>query len=318
MIWHGYAAGLHCPFVMACPSSSRSPSPRPRRAGARRCATTGSSRRRHSAPRRYRGGEPANLRESGERSSCASGPYGAGVKRRRGMPRRSSRLCSIFTGTTAAYRVRGASTICSLRLQQLARTLQRNPHTILCMSELLERLRNHKEEQQRQWDIEVAWNVLRPNFDGTKPRRFVSGVCVSSGEKNSNGVAFRARGVSATLPIPLLWNHLWLRPIGKVIGIETRADQVHFRAELANSGCLQWAEDVWAGVICQGVVGVSVEGRNLAPSITNGTFIDWRIAEISLTEAGADSNAQLYRVWGKEPCVRLDRPSEYVFWGAWC
>src|SRR2546428_5639736 len=100
-------------------------------------------------------------------------------------------------------------------------------------------------------DREVAWNVLRDNFDRAQPRRFVAGLAVSSDAKNSHGHAFKARGLKVTLPVLLLWNHDWLRPIGKVHLVETCADQVHFQAEIANSARLFWAEDVWSAIVDQ-------------------------------------------------------------------
>ena len=59
------------------------------------------------------------------------------------------------------------------------------------------------------------------HFDGNKPRRWIHGVAISTDRPNGDGTSFCARGVIAdNLPIPLLLEYNWLRPLGRVISLE--------------------------------------------------------------------------------------------------
>ena len=176
-------------------------------------------------------------------------------------------------------------------------------------------MRGMEKEVLQKIDRDVAWNILRGNFDGCKPRRFVSGVVVSCDRKNANGDAFIACGLRAKLPIPLLWSHDWLRPIGRVDRIETRGGQVHFVAELANNGRLSWAEDVWSAIVDQRAFAASVGPSNLSGFAATGrVYSDWGLREISIAVAGADPGARVCRVWEKSPTVSLHRHSQTVHW----
>jgi hypothetical protein len=166
-------------------------------------------------------------------------------------------------------------------------------------------------------DRDVAWNVLQDNFDRAKSRRFVSGIVLSSGHKNANGDAFKAQGLKVKLPIPLLWSHDWLRPIGRVDRIETRCGQVAFVAEIANNARLSWAEDVWCGILNQRAAAASVGPRNLSgyPAIDR-VFNNWELREVSIVVAGADRGARILRVWEIAPTVSLYRPSQILHWSS--
>src|SRR5260221_3670224 len=89
------------------------------------------------------------------------------------------------------------------------------------MSDILSRLYDKSEEKQREYARDVAWIALNVGFVSSKPRRFVSGICIHSAEL-FNDSEIIARGVQATLPIPLLWDHKPNTPIGKVTGIRVR------------------------------------------------------------------------------------------------
>lgn len=184
------------------------------------------------------------------------------------------------------------------------------------MSEILDRLRDHSQQTARQWDIDYALSIVYSNLDTRKAHRCIAGVAVSSKAKNTHGQAFVARGLSIELPRPLLLYHDFLRPIGKVTGIEIRGDAVHWTAELANSGRLSSAEDAWMHVMCKFVTGASVGPRNLANYPPNdGTFFNWGIDEISIVDDAADHGAHVTKVWERAPVIYLDgRPSETVFW----
>jgi hypothetical protein len=164
-------------------------------------------------------------------------------------------------------------------------------------------------------DLDCAWRILRDNFDHSKPRRFLSGLVVSSDDTNENGYSFKASGLKITLPVPLLWQHEWMRPIGNVDGIETRGRQVRFVAELANNGRLSWAEDVWHAIVNRRAFAASVGPRNLsAYTAFDRVYSSWELREISIVIAGADRGAHVHRVWVKAPTVALDRPSQTVHW----
>lgn len=179
----------------------------------------------------------------------------------------------------------------------------------------METLRDYTKELQRKIDIDYASSLIQRNFDSSKPHRYVSGVAVSSKEKNANGDAFVARGVSVTLPVPLLLEHQWMKPIGKVFAIEARGDQVLFKAEIANSGRLLWLDDAWMQVVCKFMTGASIGPRNLANYPPNdSTLYNWTVDEISITEECADPGARIQRVWEMAPVVNLHRPSVTEYW----
>jgi hypothetical protein len=185
----------------------------------------------------------------------------------------------------------------------------------LGFNHLMQTLSEFTEELRRKADLETAWATLATNFDANKPRRYVSGVAVSSKKKNARGNAFVAAGLTVTLPVVLLWNHVWLQPVGKVFAIETHGNEVHFKGELANSTRLSWVEDVWMATVCKFTTGASIGPRNLANyPPADGTFYNWTVDEISLTEEGADPSARVLRVWERLPHVSLTSPNETVYW----
>ena len=182
------------------------------------------------------------------------------------------------------------------------------------MSEILDRLSGHAAEQRRKLDREVAWRVLADNFIGNRPHRMLSGIAVSSTQE-LDGVEFAVRGVQFALPVPLLSCHDWNRPVGKIIGISIRGDQINFTAELANSGRLSAAEDIWSGLLGQRWHGVSVCGRHLPKAGRNDTA-PWLLDEISIAPEGLDTLARVCRVWEKLHVVSLTKPSITERWAS--
>ncbi len=182
----------------------------------------------------------------------------------------------------------------------------------------MESLSSLTDELRRKIDLDVAMSMLSTSFDANKPRRFIEGIAVSSRDKNANGDGFVALGINVTIPIPLLLSHQWLEPIGRVIAIEAREDQVFFKAEISNSGRSLGLDIAWMQMVCQFVTDISIGPRNL-PNYPqhDHTLYNWSIDEISLVDQGADPNARVSRVWEIAPVIYLDgRPSTTVFWNA--
>lgn len=178
----------------------------------------------------------------------------------------------------------------------------------------METLRHHTERLQREIEVKTAWLVLKDHFDPTRPRRFISGVAVSSGRKNQNGYTLKAGGMTATLPVPLLLDHCWLRPIGKIFAIGAWGPQVTFQGEIVNTDRLHWAAETWEALVSRRLTAVSVQGRCLQSSIIDKTYSYWAVEEISVAECGADPHAGVRRVWQKEACAYIDRPSYVLHW----
>jgi hypothetical protein len=186
------------------------------------------------------------------------------------------------------------------------------------MTTILNRLRDHSKELELKIDRKLAWDVLSRNFAVGMPRKIASGIAVSSGRKNANGNAFVAAGLTITLPTPVLANHDWLKPIGRIIHLESYGDQVHFTAEIANTGALAWAETAWDAILDKSAACVSIGPRNLTSyEPADATLYHWCIDEISVCRSGADPDARILRVWETSGAVYLDgRPTERVFWNS--
>jgi len=154
------------------------------------------------------------------------------------------------------------------------------------------------------------------HFDGGKASRLISGIAISSCLPNANDTSFLAKGVDFTLPTPLLWNHQWERPLGRVISVERRGDALHFKAEIGNN--MFWIDQIWAEVIARNAAAVSVGGESLLDPVCNRTFAYWRLNEISVGQVGADPGAVINRCWERLPYVPLNRPNETQHWSAQC
>ena len=172
------------------------------------------------------------------------------------------------------------------------------------------------EERQRQFNLEFVWDLLSRNFIKTAPHRFISGVALTSRKPNSRGSAFVAAGAQFNLPIPLLFDHDWIKPVGKVTAISVRGDELHFTAQVAN-GELWCAKQLWQQLK---VIGEIDHGVSLGPAplpvipSADGAFDNWRLDEISIVPSGADRNARVLRVWERSHVVRLYAPMETVYW----
>jgi hypothetical protein len=181
----------------------------------------------------------------------------------------------------------------------------------------MESLSDYTTALQRKANREIAWSVLGKRFSGSAPRRFVSGVAVSSAQPNANGQSFDARGgVALELPMPLLWQHDWCRAIGKVTDVSVRGDEVRFTAELCNGG-LSAADEVWSGLVNRLQHGVSIGPFKLHDDDgRGGHFHRWGLEEISMAPSGADPGGRIVRVWEKLHVVSLRKPAITEHWSA--
>jgi hypothetical protein len=165
-------------------------------------------------------------------------------------------------------------------------------------------------------DAEFAWRILGGHFDPKKPRRWIEGVAISTDRPNANGTSFCARGVvDGNLPVPLLLEHNWLRPIGRVISLEATGDHLRFKAEFPNSDLLWWASQAWEQIVAlkNTPPRISIEGESLVKPVI-GACRCWRANEISVVGVGADDGAVIEKVWQRHSVVYLDKPSEIVYW----
>lgn len=168
----------------------------------------------------------------------------------------------------------------------------------------------------RKLATEMTWDTIGSNIVGTAPKRFVSGLAISSKKRNANGQGFLARGfVDEGVRIPLLANHDLMRPLGKIIRVQVAADErLAFKAELLNSGRLLYAELLWGEIMLRSVGDVSIGPRNLGGPARDGVFDCWTLDEISIVGKGADPFALLDQCWSQAHVVYLREPREVLHW----
>src|SRR5690242_16029172 len=143
------------------------------------------------------------------------------------------------------------------------------------------------DEIRREINIQWATKLCDDSIDLRRPRRFLSGICVSSRQRTTNGVGRLAGGVSVALPAPVLWNHLWEQPIGLLTKVEVHGEELHFQAELSNSGTHSWMENAWSSICSRRAACVSVCAINLQPEYLP-YMAKWKLAELSVCPQGAD------------------------------
>lgn len=175
--------------------------------------------------------------------------------------------------------------------------------------------RSHFEKVQLQLRSDDALATLdRFYFDRSKSSRLIAGVAISSRSPNVNGDAFAAQGAQFSLPTPLLWEHDWSRPLGRVFSIKTWGDQVHFEAEIGNN--MPWVDQIWQAIIDKNADMASVEGVSLYAPPGGQAFAYWQLTEISVAQLGADPGAIITRCSERLPVVSLTQLTETVHWGA--
>jgi hypothetical protein len=166
-------------------------------------------------------------------------------------------------------------------------------------------------------DAEFAWRILEGHFHGNRPRRWINGLAISTDRANANGTSFCARGViDRNLPVPLLLEHNWLRPLGRVVSLDAVGNQLLFRAEFLNSDRLYWATQVWEKILAREAIRISIEGESLVKPVV-GAFRYWQVKEVSVVANGADEGAVIEKVCERHSVVYVDgRPSEIIHWDA--
>lgn len=159
----------------------------------------------------------------------------------------------------------------------------------------------------------VSW-ILDGHFSCRHQRRFIEGLAISSDRENAHGVAYIARGLmNQKLPIPLLVNHDWLMPLGRVIRASAVADRVVFTAELCNDDAHYWTAQVWPMLVAQVETGISMHAICASPPVDR-KYKSWCMKEISVVANPADAGACIQKVYERLPYVSLDRPRETVHW----
>ena len=176
----------------------------------------------------------------------------------------------------------------------------------------MNQLDNDFDQAQRQRRIDDAMKSLnRHFFDPSAPKRLISGVALSSGDRNSKGIAFKAQGMTCRLPLPLLIDHDLDRPVGRVTNLwQWGRDTLLFRAEIGND--MSIAHSIWADIQIRSVTCVSVHAAGELS--TDMTFERWHLDELSLTRKGGDPGAIIKRCSELLPHVSLKGPSETVWW----
>src|SRR5689334_18965488 len=93
--------------------------------------------------------------------------------------------------------------------------------------------------------IEEAWcrELIERNdlFRRRGPRRMIRGICATP-TPNAYGKVCHPEGARYVLPAPLLLEHRWAQPIGRVTELNRTPHGVTFAARLADS--LPWSESV--------------------------------------------------------------------------
>jgi hypothetical protein len=144
-------------------------------------------------------------------------------------------------------------------------------------------------------------------FDDSRDRRIIQGIC-TTGKVNSNGVIFDPAGAKFDLPLPLIFNHAWSVPCGRVTKIQVRPDGLFFEARIID-GRLAWSYKCWQDIKAGRVPAVSVHGWNIPPYVG-----EWQLQEVSLCEVGACPGALIHvaKTVVRPGVVRIVGPKETV------
>lgn len=140
-----------------------------------------------------------------------------------------------------------------------------------------------KMRYRRENDIEV-YSVVRP------AGRRIHGIC-STSRPNSHGYALLSRGCEIELPIPLLTSHA-PGPIGEVVLVRKRAAELYCQCLLFDNeaGNYAWTL-IEAGKLISLSAAAEPQSLKLQATVDGIKFYDqWRLAEISLCERGANAD----------------------------
>jgi hypothetical protein len=147
---------------------------------------------------------------------------------------------------------------------------------------------------------EVALEILAEDgvFDPGH-HRLIEGIAATA-VLDKNGTILDPAGALFTLPVPLLFSHDWLRPIGRVTRAKVTPAGLHFTARVANYK-LAWLPKIWDGLKAGSIPAVSAgaSGRSRAA-------ISWKWDELSVLEEGANLQAII-------TCVKEVYQADVVF-----
>ena len=165
--------------------------------------------------------------------------------------------------------------------------------------------------REEQFDY-ALYSIDSEGFDKRKPRRFITGIAVSSSARNTRGNSIHAAGMQFSLPSPLLWNHDWCRPFGKITSVEIRGETIRIHAEVASA--LPWHDQIWGEVVDGNVAGLSVCVIPLTDRVVNNVYRHWSLEECSAVQFPADENALITKCWEHDRVVYWNRSSTSVWW----
>ena len=140
-------------------------------------------------------------------------------------------------------------------------------------------------------------------------RRIIAGVATTN-RRNENGRVFDPESALIfDMPIPLLFNHDWKIPCGRVTKVKPTPEALFFEARVID-GVLPWAQKCWEHLKSGDLPALSVHGWGQDR---------WRLFEISVCEVGACPGAIIHTVKSAlNPHIAyLDgRPRETIHWDA--
>ena len=165
---------------------------------------------------------------------------------------------------------------------------------------------NHGDEMTRRLCYEILGQ--RHMFAKRGPERLIAGIATTA-QPRSDGVVVHPEGARFKLPVPLLLEHQWLRPVGEVRQIKQTGSGLEFTARLADAR-LAWNEDLWAILKGGLVTGISVLSQN---THRGAEFWGWELLEISICETPKNHDARIVKVWERLQYIPLYRERDTIF-----
>lgn len=180
------------------------------------------------------------------------------------------------------------------------------------------RLRDYTKQQILDSHLKGALEIVERNLltSRSRPSRCISGIAVSCADE-MDGTAVVAKGLAYSLPLPILWAHDVYSPIGKVVALSVRGEELRFEAVLCNDSVdgKSVADQVWSGLCERKMHGVSVRWRD-GRKTSDGVLIGATLEELSIVApVGADNLARVSKVWERANVIYADsRPRDTIIW----
>ncbi len=180
----------------------------------------------------------------------------------------------------------------------------------------MDRLRDYTADLMLRMQHEGAWTAMEKHYQDPKNwKRYISGVAISSRQRNANHHAFDARGAQITLPALLLLDHTIMHPMGRITHASVDGEQLKFTAEISNAFGPYWLDQMWPMMAAREVTGISIGPRKSGAELRDGIYRRFTLDEISVVQSGADPSARITKVWERAPAIHLDgRPNQVVHW----